>query len=65
MKKAVYANMEAERVKAGMSKTEMSEALGITTRSYYNYIHGLAPIPLKVILKCSKLFRCSVDYLLN
>lgn len=65
MRKVVYANIEAERLKNGMSKTEIARAIGKTSRSYYNYICGNAPIPSRVLLELSKLFNCSIDYLLN
>lgn len=65
MKKIVFPNIEAERLKAGMSKNDLSEAIGITTRSYYNYTHGVAPIPSKILLKFSGIFQCSIDHLLS
>ncbi len=65
MKKIVFANIEAERAKTGMSKKEIAEILGITPRSYYNYTHGLAPVPSKTLIKLSEIFQCSIDYLLT
>lgn len=65
MKKTVFANIESERIKAGMSKKEIAAKLGITPRTYYNYTHGIVPIPSSVLVKCSRLFQCSADYLLN
>lgn len=64
MKKTLYANIEKERVRAGLSKCDLADSVGITSRSYYNYIHGEAPIPSRVLINFSKLFNCSVDYLL-
>lgn len=65
MEKVLYANIEAERLRVGMSKGDLSDEVGITSRSYYNYIHGINPIPSKVLIKFSRLFNCSVDYLLS
>lgn len=65
MKKVVYANIEAERLKKGMSKTDLAQSAGITPRTYYNYICGIAPIPSKVLLVFSKTLNCSVDHLLS
>lgn len=65
MKKITYANIEAERLKHGLSKKELSQAIGVTSRSYYNYIHGKVPIPSKVLLNLSNLFNSSIDYLLS
>ncbi len=65
MPKAVYGNIEKERTQMGLNKTELSEILGITRRHYNNYIAGNTPIPSTILLKLSKLFNCSVDYLLS
>lgn len=65
MPKAVYGNIEKERTKMGLNKTELSEELGITRRHYNNYIAGATPIPSTILLKLSQLFSCSVDYLLS
>lgn len=65
MEKVIYVNIESERLRRGMSKYELAKEVGITSRSYYNYIHGNVPIPSSVLLAFSKIFNCSIDYLLN
>lgn len=65
LKKIVFPNIEAERLKVGMSKNDLSAVIGITPRSYYNYTRGVAPIPSKILLKLSSVFQCSIDYLLS
>ena len=65
MQKAVYGNIEKERTMAGLNKDEISEKLGITRRHYNNYIAGTTPIPSTILKKLSKLFSCSIDYLLS
>ena len=65
MQKAVYGNIEKERTMAGLNKDEISEKLGITHRHYNNYIAGTTPIPSTILKKLSKLFSCSIDYLLS
>ncbi len=65
MTKAVYGNIEKKRTQMGLNKTELSERLGISRRHYNNYIAGKTPIPSTILIKLSKLFNCSVDYLLS
>lgn len=65
MQKAVYGNIEKERTTAGLNKDELAKELGISRRHYNNYIAGVTPIPSTILLKLSKRFSCSVDYLLS
>ena len=55
-------NIEAERGRLGMTKGDMSKALGITTKTYNSYIGG-APIPSSVLETLQTLTGCSIDYL--
>lgn len=57
-------NIEAERARAGMTKNELSEKLGISQKTYGKYVNG-SPISSDVLEKMSELFNCSVDYLLG
>ena len=57
-------NIEAERGRLRMTKTEMCAALGITLKSYNGYIGG-SPIPSSILESLHKLTGCSVDYLLG
>ena len=60
-----YPNIEAERVRLGMSQDELIEALGYKERkSYYNWLAN-GNIPTSVLIKLSDIFNCSVDYLLG
>lgn len=60
-----YPNIEAERVRAGLSQDELIEALGYKERkSYYNWLAN-GNIPTSVLIKMSDIFNCSVDYLLG
>lgn len=64
MQKAIYSNIEKERTSLGLNKTQIANELNITRRHYNNYIEGKTPIPSTILLKLSKLFSCSIDYLL-
>lgn len=58
-------NIEAERSRKGMSKTEFSEKLGVSTTTYKRYVDGKTPIPSDKLIFMVGLFGCSSDYLLN
>ena len=57
-------NIEAERGRKQMSKEGLSRVLGITSRTYWNYISG-GPIPSDKLIAMATLFNCSTDYLLG
>ena len=57
-------NIEAERARAGMTKNELSEKLGISQKTYVKYVNG-SPISSDVLEKMAVLCNCSIDYLLG
>ena len=57
-------NIEAERGRKQMSKEGLSRVLGITSRTYWNYLEG-GPIPSDKLIAMAQLFNCSTDYLLG
>jgi len=57
-------NIEAERGRLQITKEEMAKMLGVTSQTYLAYTRG-RPIPSPVLIKMSRLFRCTVDYLLD
>ena len=48
-----------------ISKETLSRKLGISTRTYYNWLHGKHSIPSDKLLEMSKIFNVKVDYLLE
>ena len=60
----IRGNIEAERGRKQLSKEALSRALGITSRTYWNYISG-GPIPSDKLVAMAHLFECSTDYLLG
>lgn len=58
-------NIEAERVRKGYTKEMLASKLEISQKTYYNWINEDTDIPSSALIKMSKLFRASVDYLLN
>lgn len=57
-------NIEAERGRMQMTKTDICRELGITLKTYNGYIRG-AMIPSTILEKLSELSGKSVDYLLG
>lgn len=64
-KMAKFKNIEAERGRAGMSRTELSKNLGVSMTTYKRYVDGDSPIPSDTLLRMTKLLDCSADYLLG
>lgn len=60
----MYPNIEAERVRKGMSKEELAEKLEISLRTYYNWLNGLTAIPSTALKKMSAIFGVEIGYLL-
>jgi transcriptional regulator with XRE-family HTH domain len=60
----MWVNIEKERERAGLTKEQMCKQIGITVRTYWNYLAG-GPIPSDKLVHMAKLFECSTDYLLG
>ena len=58
-----YPNIDAERARNGMSAQVLAANLGVTRKTLYNWCN-CGNIPQSALLKMSKLFHCSIDYLL-
>ena len=57
-------NIEAERGRLGLTKTQMSEELGVTLKTYGVYIDG-GPIPSDKLERLRELTGRTIDYLLG
>lgn len=60
-----YPNVEAERARMGLSKEELARRLGIASKTYYNWLNGINPIPSDMLIEMSKMFHSKTDYLLG
>ena len=58
-------NIEVERVRKRISKDDLSKRLGISTRTYYNWINEDTDVPSSALLKMSKIFGVEIGYLLE
>lgn len=61
----MFPNIEAERVRLKMSRTYLAELLGVSLRTYSNWMNGVRDIPSSALIKMSQLFHCTTDYLLD
>ena len=57
-------NIEAERGRLQMTKTDMCRELGVTMKTYNSYIRG-SVIPSTVLERLKELTGRSIDYLLG
>lgn len=58
-------NIETERIKKGISKKQLASDIGVSIKTYYNWINETSPIPSTALIKIANLFGTSVDYLLG
>lgn len=57
--------LASERVKAGLTQTELAEKLGVSGQSVSLWEQGRAKPSIERLVQCSELFGCSTDYLLG
>ena len=60
----MYPNINAERARQGLTVDELTKKLGVSRKTYYNWI-SKGRIPQSKLNDMSKLFNVSVDYLLS
>lgn len=58
-------NIEAERVRNGLTKENLAEKLNVSLKTYYNWVNGETDIPGSALLKMANLFKVSIEYLLE
>lgn len=59
-----YPNINAERVRNGMTMETLATNLGVTRKTVYNWmVHG--KIPQTKLEAMSEMFHCSIEYLLQ
>lgn len=58
-------NIEAERARNGLAKEQLAKDLGISKKTYYNWINEKTDIPASALIAMSKLFGKSIDYLIE
>lgn len=64
--KSVKLNViEAERVRRDISKDEFAKIMGVSKRTLNNWRNGSTEMPLSKLMLLSKLWGCTIDYLLG
>lgn len=58
-------SIEAERARNGLTKEELAKKLGVSVRTYYNWISEETDIPSTKLVIMSRLFNTDIDYLLE
>ena len=59
-----YPNINAERVRKGMTFEDVAKRYGVGRKTVYTWLHK-GNIPLRVLCDMSDFFGCSIDYLLG
>lgn len=60
----MLSSIEAERVRNRWTKEELAKKLGVSLKTYYNWINEETDIPSTALLKMATLFGTDIDYLL-
>lgn len=58
-------NIEAERVRRGLSRDELAQTLGVKCRTLSNWITEKTDMPAAALVEMARLFGTSTDYLLE
>lgn len=61
----MFPNIEAERGRTKMSQQYVARMLGVSLRTFSNWMNGKTEIPSSALIKMSKLWGKSTDYLLG
>lgn len=56
---------KSERIRIGLTQQQIAEKLGISRSNVGNWENGSNEASNDMLIKCSKLFDCSTDYLLG
>ncbi len=61
----MLSSIETERARNGLTKEELAKKLGVTIRTYYNWINEETDMPITKLVMLSWLFNTNIDYLLQ
>lgn len=61
----MLSSIEAERVRNGLTKEDLAKRLGVSLKTYYNWVREETDVPSSALLKMSSMFNVGVDYLLR
>lgn len=58
-------NIEAERARARLSKEALAKKLGISVKTYYNWLNEETDIPGTKLMEMASLFGVTMEYLMD
>lgn len=58
-------NIEAERARNQLTQEKFAEKFGITPKTYRNWVQEETDIPSSALIRMSRFFGVSMDYLLE
>lgn len=61
----MLSSIEAERARNGLSKEELAKKLGVSIKTYYNWINEETDMPISKLATLARLFGTNTDYLLQ
>lgn len=61
----MFPNIEAERARNKMSQQYLADYLQVSLKTFSNWMCGKTDIPCSALVRLSKLFKVSTDYLLG
>ena len=61
----LYNAIEAERARNSLTKEELARKIGVSNKTYYNWMNGVSPIPSTALIQLANMFNVSIDYLLG
>lgn len=59
-----YPNIDAERARRGLTVEELAKLLGVTRKTYYNWVNK-GKVPQNQLVVMADIFGVSIDYLLE
>lgn len=59
-----YPNINAERIRKGLTYEQFARELGVTRKTLYNWMRN-GSIPQEKLKHMACMFKCSIDYLLS
>lgn len=61
----MFPNIEAELARNHLNKISFAKKIGVSSKTVYNWLNGQTEIPVNYLIKMSKIFNRSTDYLLG
>lgn len=61
----MLSSIEAERVRNQLSKEALAKELGVSLKTYYNWVNEETDMPISFLIKMAQMFSTTTDYLLE